>query len=74
MKIGSEKTDVLCLSWNPRQYTLGIWRNTLQQVEKLKYLGAVFTVDGRRNEEIDARIGKGDEFLRNFYGYVARNS
>ena len=32
--------------------------NTLQQVEKFKYLGVVFTSDWRRSEEIDTRIDK----------------
>jgi len=37
---------------------LQVSRNTLQQVEKLKYLGLVFTSNGRWNEEIDTWIGK----------------
>jgi len=32
--------------------------NTLQQVEKLKYLGVVFTSVGRRIKELHKRIGK----------------
>jgi len=42
--------------------------NTLQQVEKFKYLGVVFTSDGRRSEEIDIRVGKANEVLREFHG------
>ena len=29
-------------------------------MEKFKFLGVVFTSDGRRSEEIDTRIGKAD--------------
>jgi len=29
----------------------------LQQVEKYKYLGVVFTSDGKQNKEIDTRNG-----------------
>jgi len=38
--------------------------STLQQVEKFKYLGVVFTSDGRRKEEIDKWIGKVNAVLR----------
>jgi len=37
--------------------------NTQQQVENFKYLGVLFTRDGRRNEEIDTGIGKAHAFL-----------
>jgi len=38
--------------------------NTLQQVEKFKYLGVVFTSGGRRSEEIETRVGKANAVLR----------
>jgi len=38
--------------------------NTVQQVEKLNYLGMVFTSDGRWSEEIATRIGKANAALR----------
>jgi len=38
--------------------------NTLQQLEKFKYLGVVFTSDGRQSKEIDTRIGKASAVLR----------
>jgi len=41
--------------------------NTLQQVEKFKYPGVVFTSGGRRSEEIDTRVGKAKAVLREFY-------
>jgi len=45
--------------------------NTLQQVEKFKYLGVVFTSNGRRSEEIDTRIGKAiNAVLRELYRSV----
>ena len=44
--------------------------NTLQQVEKFKYLGVVFTSDGRRSEEIDTRVGKAITVLRELYHAV----
>jgi len=41
--------------------------NSLQQVETLKYLGVVFTSDGSRNKELDTRIGKANDVLRQLY-------
>ena len=46
-----QKSEVLCLSRNPRQCTLQVSGNTLQQVEKFKYLRVVFTSDEKRNKE-----------------------
>ena len=36
----------------------------LKQVKKFKYLGVVFTSDGRQDEELDTRIGKGSAVMR----------
>ena len=41
--------------------------NALQQVEKVKYIGVVFTSDRRWSEEIDARIGQTKAVLRELY-------
>jgi len=40
------------------QCILQVSGNTLQHVEDFKYLGVIFTSDGRRNKEIDTHIGK----------------
>jgi len=41
--------------------------NTLQQVEKFKYVGMVFTSDGGWNNKIDTRIGKANPVLPELY-------
>ena len=41
--------------------------NTLQQLEKFKYLGVVFTSDGRRHMEIDTLIDEANAVLRELY-------
>jgi len=61
-----KNTEVLYFPTNPRQCRRQVSGNTLQQVEKFKYLGVVFTSDGRRSEEIDTRIGKANAVLREF--------
>jgi len=48
----------------PWQCILQVSGNALQQVETFKYVGVVFTSDGSRNREIDARIGKPNAVLR----------
>jgi len=46
--------------------------NTLQQVEKFKYLGPVLTSDGRRSEEVDTQVGKDNTVLHEFYRSVIK--
>jgi len=70
MKISTKKTEVFCLSRNPRRYRLEVSGSTLQLVEKFKYLGVVFTSGGRPNKEIDKRCGKANPVLREFYRSV----
>ena len=53
MKNSTKMTEVLCLTRNPSQCTLQVSGITLQQVEKLKYLGVVFTSNRRWNKEIN---------------------
>ena len=56
---------------SPRQcyLQLHVSTNTLQQVERFKYLGdgVVFTSDESRNKRIDARIGKANAVLLDLY-------
>ena len=65
MKSAQKMSEVLCLSRIIRQFRLQVSGNTLQQVEKFKYIGVVFTRDERRrqNKEIDTRIGKANTVL-----------
>ena len=64
MKISTKKTEVLCLSRNPGQYSLHVNGTTLNQVEWFKYLGVAFKCDGKQDKEIDARIGKASAVMR----------
>ena len=70
MKISTKNTEVLCLFRNPWQFMQQVNGSALQQVEKFKYLGVVFTSDGRRKEEIDKWIGKANAVLRELYRSV----
>ena len=64
MKISSAKTEVLHLSRNPDQCVLQVNGATLKQAQKLKYLRASFTSDGRLDKELDTRIGKASAVMR----------
>jgi len=46
--------------------------NTLQQVEKLKYLRVVFTSGEGRSKDIDTGFGKANAVLREFHFSVVR--
>ena len=70
MKISIKKTEVLWLSRKPRQCTLQVNGNTLQQVEKVEHLVVVCTSDGRRNADIDTRIGSVNVVLRELLRFV----
>jgi len=58
MTISTKSTKVLWFSTNQRQCMLQVSGNTLQQVEKFKYIGVVFTIDGRWRKEVDTRIAE----------------
>ena len=62
--ISTAKTEVLHLSSNPGQYMMQENGATLKQVEKFTYLGVAFTCDGRKDEELDTRIGEANTVMR----------
>ena len=70
IKISTKYTEVLCLSTNQRRCMLQVSGNTLQQLEIFKYLGVVFTSDGRQSEEIDTRIANANAVQRELYRSV----
>jgi len=53
--------------YKPKAVYVASERNTLQQVEKFKYIGVVFTSDGRWSEDADAWIAKADAVLLELY-------
>jgi len=73
MKISTNNSKVLCLSTSPSQCMLQMNGYTLQQVEKFKYIRVLLTSDGRRNKEIETRIGKVNAVLRELYCSVVTN-
>jgi len=56
--------------YKPKAVYAASERNTLQQVEKFKYIVVVFTSGGRRSNEADRWIAKDDAVLRELYRSV----
>ena len=58
MKISISKTEVMTASRNPSDLNIDINGAKLQQVKEFKYLGSIFTEDGRLEREIETRCQK----------------
>jgi len=67
MKLSIKTIEILCLSRNPSQFALQLSDKTLKQVEKFKYLGMIFTSDGKQNKEIDTGLVKLTQFCVIFF-------
>ena len=52
MKINRKKTEVMVCSKDPENINDKMDDNTLKQVPKFKYLGSIFTEDGKNKEDI----------------------
>ena len=70
MKISTTKTETMRLSRQPKQRSLQIDGVPLKQSEKFKYLSVSFTSDGRQNSELNIRIGKASEVMRQLHRSV----
>ena len=70
MKISLTKTEIMCLSRQPKQSSLQNDGVPLKQSEKFKYLGVSFTSDGTQNNELDIRIGKASAVMRQLHQSV----
>ena len=57
MKMHCGKTKVMMVSRTEAECKLSIEGGDIEQVKKLKYLGAVISADGKCDEEIGQRVG-----------------
>ena len=58
MKISISKTETMKVSRTPGNLSISINGTPLKQVSEFKYLGSIFSEDGRLNREIETRIQK----------------
>jgi hypothetical protein len=56
VKIDRIKTEVKVCSKDPANFNINMDDDALKQVPKFKYLGSIFTEDGKNQEDIIQRI------------------
>ncbi|TWW71606.1 hypothetical protein D4764_16G0001030 [Takifugu flavidus] len=59
MKISTSKSEAMVLNWKKVECLLQVKEEILLQVEEFKYLGVLFTSEGRMEQEVDRRICTG---------------
>ncbi|KAL3999283.1 hypothetical protein ACER0C_007054 [Sarotherodon galilaeus] len=64
MRISTSKSEAMVLSRKRVECPFRVRDEFLHQVEEFKYLGVLFTSDGRREREIDRRIGAAATAMR----------
>ena len=62
MKVSSSKSKAMVLNWKKVECSLRVRDNP--QTEEFKYLGILFTSDGRLEREMDRRIGASSAVMR----------
>ncbi|XP_061735811.1 si:dkey-100n23.5 isoform X4 [Nerophis ophidion] len=70
MRISTSKSDSMVLARKRVECHLRVGEETLPQVEEFKYLGVLFTSEGRVDREIDRRIGAASSVMRTLYRSV----
>lgn len=70
MKISTSKSEAMVLSRKRVACPLQVGGEILPQVEEFKYLGVLFTSEGRMEREIDRRIGAASAVMRSMYRSV----
>ncbi|KAK3572560.1 hypothetical protein QTP86_000430 [Hemibagrus guttatus] len=70
MRVSTSKSEAMVLDQKKVACTLQIGGEVLPQVEEFKYLGVLFTSEGRMDREIDRRIGAAAAVMRSMYQSV----
>ena len=70
MKISISKSEAMVLSRKPVDCTVRVGNEILPQVKEFKYLGVLFTSEGRTEQEISRRIGAAGAVLQSLYRTV----
>ncbi|TWW56724.1 hypothetical protein D4764_08G0007110 [Takifugu flavidus] len=70
MKISTSKSEAMVLSWKKVECLLRVKEEILPQVEEFKYLGVLFTSEGRMEQEVDRRIGAASAVMRTLHRSV----
>ncbi|KAK3528887.1 hypothetical protein QTP70_012061 [Hemibagrus guttatus] len=70
MRVSTSKSEAMVLERKKVACTLQVGGEVLPQVEEFKYLGVLFTSEGRMDREIDRRIGAAAAVMRSMYRSV----
>ncbi|KAK3573193.1 hypothetical protein QTP86_015101 [Hemibagrus guttatus] len=70
MRVSTSKSEAMVLDRKKVACTLQVGGEVLSQVEEFKYLGVLFTSEGRMDREIDRRIGAAAAVMRPMYRSV----
>ncbi|KAK3533819.1 hypothetical protein QTP70_031294 [Hemibagrus guttatus] len=70
MRVSTSKSEAMVLNRKKVACTLQVGGEVLPQVEEFKYLGVLFTTEGRMDGEIDRRIGAAAAVMRSMYRSV----
>ncbi|KAK3515128.1 hypothetical protein QTP70_007237 [Hemibagrus guttatus] len=70
MRVSTSKSEAMVLDQKKVVCTLQVGGEVLPQVEEFKYLGVLFTNEGRMDREIDRRIGAAAAVMRSMYRSV----
>ncbi|KAK3522749.1 hypothetical protein QTP86_032027, partial [Hemibagrus guttatus] len=70
MRVSTSKSEAVVLDRKKVACTLQVGGEVLPQVEEFKYLGVLFTSEGRMDREIDRRIGAAAAVMRSMYRSV----
>ncbi|TWW81741.1 hypothetical protein D4764_01G0015560 [Takifugu flavidus] len=70
MKISTSKSKAMVLDRKKVEFLLRVKEEILPQVEEFKYLGVLFTSEGRMEWEIDRRIGAASAVMRTLHRSV----
>ncbi|KAK9541149.1 hypothetical protein VZT92_001216 [Zoarces viviparus] len=57
MRVSTSKSEAMVLCRKPVDCSLQVWTECLPQAKEFKYLGVLFTSEGKMEREIDRRIG-----------------
>ncbi|KAK3564367.1 hypothetical protein QTP86_017329 [Hemibagrus guttatus] len=70
MRVSTSKSEAMVVDRKKVAYTLQVGGEVLLQVEEFKYLGVLFTSEGRMDHEIDRRIGAAAAVMQSMYRSV----
>ncbi|KAK3510413.1 hypothetical protein QTP70_005909 [Hemibagrus guttatus] len=70
MRVSTSKSEAMVLNRKKVACTLQVGGEVRPQVEEFKYLGVLFTSEGRMDREIDRRIGAAAAVMRSVYRSV----